>query len=148
METNAFTTTILVDQTPKEVFEAVKNPQKWWPGEIAGKSGKVDDEFTYRYEDLHYSLQKVVEMVPDQKVTWLVTESTLSFTGDVNEWTGTKIVFEISTEGDKTRLNFTHQGLVPEIECFGACSGAWTQIIRQSLYSLITTGHGQQLSLA
>lgn len=147
METNAFTTSLLVDQTPEEVFEAVNNPQKWWPGEIAGGSQNINDEFSYRYEDFHYSLQKVIEMVPDQKVIWLVAESQLSFTEDIYEWTGTKIIFDISAEGDKTRLNFTHQGLVPEIECFGSCSGAWSRIIQQSLYSLITTGQGLQLSL-
>jgi hypothetical protein len=148
MKTPDFTSTLLVDQAPREVFDAVNNPQNWWPGEIAGSSKKLNDEFTYRYKDIHYSKQRIVEMVPDQKVVWLVIESQLNFTDDTNEWTGTKIIFEISKEGSKTRLNFTHQGLYPEIECFDACSGAWSQIIQQSLFSLITTGKGEQLNLA
>ncbi|CAH0150736.1 hypothetical protein SRABI27_00516 [Pedobacter sp. Bi27] len=36
METTNFTTTILVDQTPKEVFDAVIDPRKWWSGEFKG----------------------------------------------------------------------------------------------------------------
>jgi hypothetical protein len=148
MKTSDFTTSILVDQTQKEVFDAVNNPQNWWPGEITGRSEKINDEFTYRYKEFHYSKQKVVEMVPDQKVIWLVTESALSFTEDINEWTGTKIIFEISREGNKTRLKFIHQGLAPEVECFEACSNAWGQIVQQSLFSLITTGQGQELKLA
>lgn len=147
MKTSDFTTSILVDQTQKEVFDAVNNPQIWWSGDIAGSSEKINDEFTYRYKDIHYSKQRIVEMVPDQKVVWLVTESQLNFTADVSEWTGTKIIFEISNEDNKTRLNFTHQGLYPEIECFDACSGAWSQIIQQSLFSLITTGKVEQLNL-
>lgn len=148
MKTSDFTTSILVDKTQKEVFDAVNNPQNWWPGEIAGRSEKINDEFTYRYKQFHFSKQRIIEMIADLKVTWLVTESQLNFTEDINEWTGTKIIFEISDEKNKTRLNFTHQGLVPQIECFDSCSNAWNQIIRQSLYSLITTGEGQQLHLA
>jgi hypothetical protein len=148
MKTSDFTTSILIDKTQKEVFDAVNNPRNWWPGEIAGRSEKINDEFTYRYKEIHFSKQRIVEMLSDQKVIWLVTESQINFTEDINEWTGTKIIFEISNEGNKTRLNFTHQGLIPEIECFDACSNAWSQIIQQSLYSLITTGQGQQLNLA
>jgi hypothetical protein len=147
MKTSDFNTSILVDKTQREVFDAVSKPQSWWPGEIAGRSEKNNDEFTYRYKDIHFSRQRVVEMMPDQKVTWLVTESELNFTEDKNEWTGTKIIFEISAEGNKTRLDFTHQGLIPEVECFDACSNAWSQIVRESLYSLIVTGQGQQLKL-
>jgi len=79
-------------------------------------------------------------MIPDQKVVWLVTDSSLNFTEDVNEWTGTKISFEITEKDGKTELRFSHIGLVPEIECFDACSNAWTQLIRQGLFSLIVTG--------
>ncbi|WP_025144741.1 hypothetical protein [Pedobacter jeongneungensis] len=51
-------------------------------------------------------------------------------------------LFEISPEGDKTRLTFTHQGLVPAIECYGGCSVAWQSLIEKSLFSYIQTGKG------
>ena len=140
MATHDFTTTLLVDQSPKEVFNAINNVRGWWSGEIEGSSAKLNDEFTYRYKEFHFSKQRVVEMIPDQKVVWLVTDSSLNFTEDINEWTGTKISFEITEKDGKTELRFSHIGLVPEIECFDACSGAWTQLIRQGLFSLITTG--------
>ena len=148
MKTHDFTTTFLVDQSPKEVFNAINKPQNWWPGEIEGSSAKLNDEFTYRYKEIHFSKQRVVEMIPDQKVVWLVTDSNLNFTKDINEWTGTKISFEITEKNGKTELRFSHIGLVPDIECFNDCSGAWTQIIHQSLASLITSGEGRQLVLA
>lgn len=140
MATTDFTTTITVAQTPAAVFDAVNSPEKWWTGDFEGNTKKLNDEFTYRYKEFHYSKQRVIEMVPNEKVVWLVTESTLNFTDDKSEWTGTKIVFEISAKDGKTELRFTHEGLVPEVECFDDCSGAWTQLIRQGLFSLITKG--------
>lgn len=145
MKNRGFSTAILVDQSPKEVFSAVNNVRGWWQGEIEGSTTKLNDEFTYRMEEVHFSKQKLVEVIPDKKVVWLVTESKLNFVKKKNEWTGTKISFEIAEQGGKTELRFTHFGLVPEFECYGGCSGAWGQLIEQSLLSLITTGKGAKV---
>jgi predicted AlkP superfamily phosphohydrolase/phosphomutase len=61
---------------------------------------------------------------PGKKVAWHVSDSHLSFVKDKNEWTGTDIVFDISTKDGKTEIRFTHSGLEPEIECYGSCSNA------------------------
>ena len=96
-------------------------------------------------EDIHFSKQRLIEVIPDKKVVWLVTESRLNFVKKKSEWTGTKISFEIAKQGSKTELRFTHLGLVPEFECYGGCSNAWSQLIGQSLLSLITTGKGTKV---
>jgi Activator of Hsp90 ATPase homolog 1-like protein len=145
MNTTDFTTTILLDQTPHEVFNAVNNVSGWWQGEIKGSSTQLNDEFTYQMKEFHFSKQRVVEMIPDKKVVWLVTESNLSFLKEKDEWTGTKIIFEITEQDGKTQLRFTHVGLKPEIECYNACSGGWSKLIQQSLFSFITTGKGQEV---
>ncbi len=148
MQTSDFTITILVDQAPKEVIAAISDPRHWWSGEVTGKALQLNGEFTYRYTDFHYSKQRVIELIPEQKVVWLVTESVINYVEDKNEWTGTKISFEVMPQGDKTQLRFSHLGLVPAVDCFDSCSNSWTQLIQQSLFSLITTGKGQQLHLA
>ena len=66
-----------------------------------------------------------------------------SFTKDETEWTGTKIIFEISEKDNKTLLSMTHEGLVPEYECFDICKNSWTNYIQNSLKKLITTGKGE-----
>jgi hypothetical protein len=147
MNTKDFTTAIVVDQTPSQVFNAINNPRDWWSGEITGSTNNLNDEFTYRYKDFHLSKQRVVEMIPDQKVIWLVTESSINYAEDKREWTGTKICFEIARQENKTLLRFTHLGLVPEIECFDSCSNSWSQLIQQGLFSLIITGKAGKISL-
>jgi hypothetical protein len=142
-KTQDFTVVISVEQTPQEVFEAITNVRGWWSGEIDGPTDELGGEFTYRYQDLHYSRQKVTALVPGKRVEWLVLDSYLSFVEDKREWNGTRVIFEIATKGDKTEIRFTHAGLVPTGECYGACSNAWTGYIRDSLRSLITTGKGR-----
>ena len=158
MNTSDFTTTILVDQSPKEVFIAVNDPRAWWSEEIEGTTNKLNEEFNYHFEDIHRCRLKVVEMIPDKKVVWHVLSNYFKpgifndaghqkpgseFANDKAEWTDTKIVFEISKKDNKTQLRFTHLGLVPENECFEVCVNAWTHYIQQSLFALITTGKGE-----
>jgi uncharacterized protein YndB with AHSA1/START domain len=140
MKKQDFTVSITVNATAQEVFNAINNVRGWWSGEpgIEGSTGKLGDEFTYRYEPYHYSKQKITEFVPGKKVVWTVTDSNLSFVKDKNEWTGTKIIFDISKKAGKTEVCFTHVGLVPKIECYDGCSNAWGQYIHESLFKLLT----------
>jgi Activator of Hsp90 ATPase homolog 1-like protein len=142
MTNRDFTTTLVVDQTPGEVFDAVTNARGWWSEGIKGSTRNLGDEFTFEVEGVHHSQQKLTEIIPDKKVVWLVTDSNMSFVKDKKEWTGTRITFEISRQGDQTKLVFTHHGLVPEVECYDACAPAWTEYVQHSLSKLITTGKG------
>jgi hypothetical protein len=149
MTTADFTTTILVDQSPKEAFNAINNVRGWWTGNpgVEGSADKLNDEFTYDYQPYHHSRQKITEMVPGKKVVWLITESHLSFVEDKNDWTGTKIIFDITSKGDKTEVRFTHQGLVPASECYDSCSNAWAGYIGGSLRNLIANEKTQVVQM-
>ena len=142
MTTSDFTTTILVDQTPDEAFNAINNVRGWWSEEIEGSTDKLNDEFTYHYEDVHRCKMKLTEVIPGKKVVWLVLENYFKFTKDKSEWTGNKIIFEIAEQDGKTQILMTQAGLVPQYECFDICSDAWTNYIQNSLRSLIITGKG------
>jgi uncharacterized protein YndB with AHSA1/START domain len=145
MKKKDFSTTFLVDQSPEEVFDAIKNVPGWWSEEIDGSTDKLGAEFKFHYKDFHRSTQKITEFVPGKKVVWHVSEAKLNFVKNKTEWTGTDVVFEINRKGKKTELRFTHVGLVPAFECYGDCSGAWGLYINDSLRSLITKGKGQPI---
>ena len=143
MNTQNFTASFQVDQTPKKVFDAIKNVRNWWSKEIEGSTNELNDEFNYHYKDVHICRMKLVKVVPNKRVVWKVISNYFNFTKDKNEWTGDKIIFDISEKNGKAQLHFTHEGLSPEYECYEACHDGWSNYINKSLYNLITTGKGQ-----
>jgi hypothetical protein len=140
---NDFTTSFAVSETPSKVFDAINNVRGWWGEDVEGSTDKVGDEFTYRVQDIHCSRLRVIELIPNEKVAWLVLDNHMNFVVDQTEWVGTTISFEIDSKGDQTEVRFAHQGLVPQFECFDVCSTAWGSLMRGSLPRLIATGTGQ-----
>ncbi len=100
-----FTAAFAVGQTPEEVFAAINNVRGWWTGKpgVEGSTDKLGDEFTYRYEPVHYSKQKVTELIPGKRVVWRVLDARLDFTRDKTEWKGTEITFEYLEKGKQNR---------------------------------------------
>ncbi len=114
-KTTKYAVTIKVKKPRGEVFyHLLNNVAKFWPEDFKGQSSKLNDEFEFRSGGTHYSKNKVIELVPDNKLVWLVTES---FRKDDNfDWSGTKMIFELADEGENTLLTFTYDGLVFEDE--------------------------------
>ena len=75
MKDQDFITSFSVDQTPEEVFKAIKNVRGWWSEEIEGAADKLGAEFTYHYEDVHLCKVKITEFIPGKKVAWLVLDN-------------------------------------------------------------------------
>ena len=67
MNNQSFTTTILVDNSPSEVFNAINNVRGWWSEEIEGSTNKLNDEWNYHYQDVHRCKMKIVEFIPGKK---------------------------------------------------------------------------------
>lgn len=142
MNPKNFTTTILVEQSPSKAFNAIKNFRAWWSEEIEGATDQLNEVFFYHYKDIHLCKLKLIEVIPDKKLVYQVLDNQFNFTKDKSEWINTRLVFELREEEGKTNVTFTHEGLVPEYECYHVCFDAWTGYITKSLYNLIATGKG------
>ena len=141
MTNNNYTATIELTKSPEEVFNQIKQVSKWWSKDFEGSSTQLNDEFIIHHPGAHYSKQKLIEVIPNKKLVWLVTESTLNWLEkDKNEWTNTSMIFEIINGGDKTLLHFTHEGLTPGKECYARCEQGWNMVINDYLFNFITYG--------
>lgn len=143
MHNSNYTSTIIVDKTPADAYNACKDFRDWWSEDIEGKTDKLNEEFFYHYKDVHLCKMKLIEIIPDKKLVYQVLDNQFNFVKDKTEWINTRLIFEISEENNKTKVKFTHEGLTPEDECYNVCKDAWTNYINGSLKNLIETGKGK-----
>jgi len=142
MDKPSFTAGFTIKATPEAVYAAAANPRAWWSEDIVGRADTVGATFDYHYRDIHRCRIRVTEAVPGKRLVWHVLENDFNFIADKTEWVGTDIVFEMSRDGDQTRLAFTHVGLTSDDACFEACEQGWNNYINLSLRQLLATGRG------
>lgn len=145
MKNQDYTVTIELLKPSSEVFRAITlDVAKWWGGnDLEGNTTKPNDEFIIDHPGAHYSKQKLIEVIPDTRLVWHVTDSKLDWLkNNQHEWTGTKMIFDIIDKGDKTILHFSHSGLTPDLECYERVSLGWDTVIKEWLFDFITTGKG------
>jgi hypothetical protein len=134
----SYTVSVEVARSPVEVFDHIINDiPKYWPEEFDGACAKLGDEFVFRSGDMHYSKNEVIEFVAGKKVVWLVTDSIRKT--DNFKWTGTKMIFELTTKGGDTLVKFTYDGFIPANE-YDRLVGLCDMIIKEKLYNIIIRG--------
>ena len=143
MVSKDFTTSIIVDKDISSAFNSIKNFRGWWSAEIEGSTEQPGETFFYHYKDVHLCRIKFIDAVTNRKLIYQVTDNEFNFTKDKTEWVNSKLIFDLSVAGEKTNIVFTHEGLVPENECYDVCHDAWTGYIQGSLKNFIETGNGK-----
>src|SRR5690348_14862078 len=80
-----YATAFTVDRSPRETFAAITNVRGWWSENIDGDTDRAGGEFTYSNQDIHRCTIRVTELVPGQKVAWLVLDNHFNFISDETE---------------------------------------------------------------
>lgn len=130
-----------VPNPPGEVFDRIGMVTEWWTTNTEGNSNELQGSFTVHFGKTWVSF-RITEMIPDQKIVWLVTGCYLDWLKDKSEWKNTTLEFEITDTAPGTRLRITHRGLVPGLECYEECRQGWDFYAGNSLYQLITGNKG------
>jgi len=141
MKNQDYHKSITTKVSAEEAFKKIYSVGKWWTANFKGSAKNLNDIFTLRFGKNKFTF-KVVEVVPNKKLVWLSTDCYMPWLKDKTEWKNTKIVFEISEGENQTRIDLTHIGLVPGIECYNVCEAGWNQYFGESIPELLATGKG------
>lgn len=141
MKNQYFHKSITTNVSADEAFEKIRSVNKWWTANFEGNTKNLNDIFTLRFGENRFTF-KVIEAISNKKLVWLSTDCYMPWLKDKAEWKNTKIVFEISEENGQTRIDLTHIGLVPSVECYKVCEVGWNQYFGESIPKLLATGKG------
>jgi uncharacterized protein YndB with AHSA1/START domain len=135
---NHYQRQLLLSASPDTVYRALSTQdglRSWWT-ETCDIVEAVDGLASFRFGQKS-KIMRVERLDPQREVRWVCVGGVTRH----DEWIGTKIVFRLSADGDRTRLDFEHIGLVPALECFEVCERGWNHFM-DSLKNLVETGQG------
>ncbi len=142
MGKNDFTSSISAKISADEAIKKIGKVPEWWGISFSGSTEKQNDKFVVKMSGDSFFNFTVTELVPGKRVVWLVTDCNMPWYTDKKEWANTKLIFDLTEDKGVTTLNFTHEGLTPDVECYKDCEPGWTHWIKTSLFSYFTTGKG------
>jgi hypothetical protein len=131
-----------VNASPEEAMKRISQVNKWWAKKVKGKAEKLNDKFTVDFGETFVDFQ-ISELVPNKKVVWKVIDCNLHWIENKKEWNGNEVVFEITPGRNSSKIDFTHVGLVPGVECYEDCEVGWSRHLAVGLASLINDGKGK-----
>lgn len=136
-----FSISISAPVSASDACNQIVRVSEWWVKDVEGSAGNLGDIFTARFGEPFVDF-KITEAVPNSKVVWHVTNCDLPWLTDKTEWKDTNVVFEVSASQSETTVTMTHEGLVPEAECYDSCVQGWNQYFAQSFRHLLIDGYG------
>ena len=135
---------IVVQKPANQVYAAItEHISDWWTNDLSGSASQKGDSFKIAFGGTRKTME-ISEILPNQKVVWTCTQAYIDMDSLENksEWLGTKIIWELSTEGQTTTLEFLHQGLNKDLQCYNVCQDGWNTFLG-SLESYLKTGQGK-----
>ena len=141
MKQQDFHCSITANITAKEAIDKINRVSEWWTKSFKGNSQKLGDTFKVRFGETFVDF-KIVEVVPDKIIVWQVIDCNLHWLKNTKEWNDTRIVWEVSSKNRTTKVNMTHSGLIPGIECYVDCKEGWDFYVGESLVKLLTKNKG------
>jgi len=142
MAKNDFNSSVSAKISADEAIKKISSVPEWWGITFGGRAAKQNDAFTIKMGGDSFFDIIVAELIPGKRVVWLVTDCNMPWYTDKKEWANTKMIFDLSENNGVTDLNFSHEGLTPDVECYNDCAPGWTHWIQTSLLSYFTTGKG------
>ena len=124
-----------IETTPERLYDALttsKGIAGWWTPKVKAEPtvGMVN-EMSFVGTTLGFRVDKL----EPGRIVWSSVEVPPS-------WDNTKVLFDITPDGDMTNLQFRHTGFTSQSGDFGITSYSWAQYVR-SIKLLLETGKGE-----
>lgn len=127
-----------------KVHDAISSKiDAWWTTDVT-HAEKLWDELLVRFNTEGALFMKMIlEKQESHSIHWKVLDDRLIVDEKIvaGEWVGSTIKWKLSEKSNITILNFTHQGLIPELVCYDVCEDAWGYFLR-SLKAYLETWKG------
>lgn len=111
-----------VARAPADVAAPLTDPRGARKGAVTGPRDQLTGESTNREHDVRLA-PRVTAQIKGGTAMWSVVEVGPTFTEPPDPWVGVSIVFEITKSVGDTQVRWAHEGIGPEVQCDGACSG-------------------------
>lgn len=114
-----------IRSTPDKVFHAISTPaevEKWWSLECSG-SPVMGGEYRLFFGEPWDWRAKVSRFEPGRAFEWEMTVA-------MDDWTGTRVGFELEPAEEGTKVRFHHLGWAEESEHFRISSYCWAMLLR------------------
>ena len=116
---------IQVQAPLSKVYDAIATQEglcSWWTADSVVESREGGSaEFGFNKRATLFRM-RVKELVPESRVVWTCL-------GDVDEWKGTELTWDISQSEDGAVLRFKHGGWKSVGGYFGLCNSTWGMLM-------------------
>jgi uncharacterized protein YndB with AHSA1/START domain len=128
---HSYRAAVHIKASPDAVFDAfttLDGIAGWWTEQVSG-SGTEGGDLTLGFpnSDGPRVVLHVDAAERARSIVWSVRR--VPPLPAWEEWAGTRIVVRLhgdgDGDGDGTRMEFTHEGLAPELHCYDTCSRGW-----------------------
>ncbi|HVI45052.1 MAG TPA: SRPBCC domain-containing protein [Chitinophaga sp.] len=126
---------LVIKVSPEKVYDAIttrKGIESWWCKQTTAKPEKG---FVNVFVFGQFRNEMKITELSHKRVAWDCINS-------IEEWTGTKVSFDLEERDGNTLLRFTHGDWKSATDLFASCNYDWAKFLR-SLKSFCETGEGE-----
>ncbi len=148
MTQQSYQQTILVNASPEEAYRALTTGYDHWWTKTQGKSfNELGDQIKFTFPpNASFWTMEAKTLIPGKLVELECVDAYHLIVGkpeaSQTEWLGTTMIWSIKADGNKTSVNFTHDGLTPNLHCYDICEAGWNMFFVESLKAYLDTGAG------
>lgn len=140
---NDYQKSFTANKPARSVYDAItEDISKWWSNDLSGAASQVGDSFTIAFGGTRKTFE-IEQAIANEQVIWKCVKAYIDMSSLQNkaEWVGTRLIWTLNADGERTILNFLHEGLNLNFECYAVCEAGWDQFLA-SLEAYLNTGKG------